>query len=114
MKLFFSSFVSVIIFMNELVINFGDDNMQFLDGMLVCFFGIVLVQGGINVFGDIFLRSVYVVYDFDNNEIFIVQIKYNVFSSNIVEIKMGKDVVLSVVDVSSEIVVVFGLFDQGE
>jgi hypothetical protein len=100
--------------MNELVINLGDDNMQFSDGTPACLFGIAPAQGGTNVLGDTFLRSAYVVYDLDNNEISIAQTKYNVSSSNIVEIKTGKDAVPSAADASSEIAAASGLPDQGE
>lgn len=41
---------------------------------------------GINLFGDVFLRNAYVVYDLANNEISLAQANYNSGSSNVQEI----------------------------
>lgn len=109
MKLSFSSPGSISIPMNELVIDLGENNMQFSDGTAACLFGIAPAQGGTNVLGDTFLRSAYVVYDLDNNEISLAQTKFNVSTSDIVEIKKA---VPSATDTSHAVAAQSGLPDQ--
>lgn len=48
------------------------------DGTQGCALGIVPTSGGSSVLGDTFLRSVYVVYDMDNNEISLANTNFNV------------------------------------
>ncbi|RFU34494.1 hypothetical protein B7463_g1875, partial [Scytalidium lignicola] len=50
-----------------------------------CAFGIQGALGGPNLFGDTFLRSAYVVYDLDDNQIGIAQTNFGSSKSNIVE-----------------------------
>lgn len=114
MKLSFSSPASIEIPINELVIDMGDDNQQFSDGTPACLFGIAPCGGNTCVLGDTFLRSAYVVYDLDNNEISMAQTKYNVSSSDIVEIKKGKEAVPSATDAKDDVSAESGLPDQGE
>lgn len=114
MKISFSSPSSISIPMNELVINLGENNMQFSDGTSACLFGIAPAQGSTSVLGDTFLRSAYVVYDLDNNEISMAQTKYNVSTSNIVEIGDGKESVPSAADANNDVPAESGLPDQQE
>jgi hypothetical protein len=72
--------------LNELVITAGEQR-----GQPVCILGIGKSGGSISVLGDTFLRSAYVVYDLDNNEIAIAQTNFNATSSNIKEIQPGDD-----------------------
>ena len=56
----------------------------------VCEFGLAPSgDSGVFVLGDSFLRSAYVVYDIDNNEISLANTKFNSTSSNVVEIAAG-------------------------
>lgn len=66
-----------------------DDGSQptFKDGAgAVCGFGLMSSGTGPILFGDTFLRSAYVVYDLENNQIGMAQTNFNATSSNIVEI----------------------------
>jgi hypothetical protein len=49
-------------------------------------FGIAPTGAGTSVLGDTFLRSAYVVYDLDNNEISLAQSAFNATTSNVIEI----------------------------
>ncbi|KAI0841573.1 acid protease [Hypoxylon sp. FL0890] len=78
--------------MNELVLDLVTANGQrptFSNGVTACLFGIAPAGSGTNVLGDTFLRSAYVVYDLDNNEISLAQTKFNTTESNIQEIPSG-------------------------
>ena len=64
-----------------------DRPVTFTDGTPACKFGISPVQeGGQLLFGDTFLRSLYVVYDLDRFQISIAPTKFNVTTSDVVEI----------------------------
>ena len=81
--------------LNELVIP-RDDRPQVLlnDGNTVgCLFGISPASSSIPVLGDTFLRSAYVVYDLDNNEISIAQTNFNSTRDHIREIGTGRSAV---------------------
>jgi hypothetical protein len=54
-----------------------------------CIFGIVNAGNSPNILGDTFLRSAYVVYDLDNNQISIAQTNFNSTQDAIVEIGTG-------------------------
>ena len=58
------------------------------DGEAACSFGLQngAEEAGLTILGDAFLRSAYVVYDLDNNQIALAQTKFNVSDSNIQEI----------------------------
>lgn len=89
--------------MNELVLGLVTNNGQrptFDDGVPACLFGIAPAGGGTNVLGDTFLRSAYVVYDLDNNEISLAQTRFNVTGSNVLEIGVGDKAVPHAVDVA--------------
>ncbi|KAI0131739.1 acid protease [Hypoxylon sp. NC0597] len=78
--------------MNELVLDLVTSSGQrptFSNGVTACLFGISPAGSGTNVLGDTFLRSAYVVYDIDNNEISIAQTNFNTTESNIQEIPSG-------------------------
>lgn len=60
-------------------------------GRPVCIFGVGPAGNSLAVLGDTFLRSAYVVYDLDNNEISLAQTNFNATSSNVQEIKKGTD-----------------------
>jgi hypothetical protein len=71
--------------MDELVIPLPSQNggyVAFADGTPACLFGIAPAGLSTPVLGDTFLRSAYVVYDLDRNEISLAQTRFNV-SSNV-------------------------------
>ena len=75
--------------MNELVIDLMSANGQratFSNGVEACLFGIAPAGAGTAVLGDTFLRSAYVVYDLDNNEISLAQTNFNATTTNVKEI----------------------------
>lgn len=78
--------------MNELVLDLvasGGGQPSFQNGEAACLFGIAPAGEGTNVLGDTFLRSAYVVYDIDNNEISLAQTRFNATTSNVQEIPSG-------------------------
>ncbi|KAI1457252.1 acid protease [Annulohypoxylon moriforme] len=78
--------------MNELVLDLVTANGQrptFSNGVTACLFGISPAGSGTNVLGDTFLRSAYVVYDLDSNEISLAKTNFNTTESNIEEIPSG-------------------------
>lgn len=78
--------------MNELVLGLvasGGGRPTFQNGEAACLFGIAPAGAGTNVLGDTFLRSAYVVYDLDNNEISLAQTRFNATSSDVREIPSG-------------------------
>lgn len=78
--------------MNELVLDLVTTTGQrptFSNGVTACLFGISPAGSGTNVLGDTFLRSAYVVYDIDNNEISIAQTNFNATESKVQEIPSG-------------------------
>ncbi|KAI0011777.1 acid protease [Xylariaceae sp. FL0662B] len=78
--------------MNELVIDLMSSDGRrptFSNGQAACLFGICPAGSGTNVLGDTFLRSAYVVYDLDENEISIAQTNFNATDSNVKEIASG-------------------------
>lgn len=60
-------------------------------GRPVCILGIGPAGQSVAVLGDTFLRSAYVVYDLENNEISLAQTNFNATSENIQEIREGSD-----------------------
>lgn len=63
--------------------------LQYPDGKAKCQFGIEPAGKNPVLFGDTFLRSAYVVYDLDNQQVSIAQTDFNATTSNILEIKAG-------------------------
>lgn len=78
----FSYPASIVISINEMVLGTSSDNTA-------CLFGISPSGNSTSILGDTFLRSAYVVYDLDNNEISLAQTRFNVNTSNIAEISSG-------------------------
>ncbi|KAF1918215.1 aspartic peptidase domain-containing protein [Ampelomyces quisqualis] len=82
---FVFSGVHISVPLDELVIVAG-----YSRGQPYCLFGIAPSgRSSVSVLGDTFLRSVYVVYDLDNNEISLAKTKFNSTSQNIQEIQRG-------------------------
>ncbi|KAI9762171.1 MAG: hypothetical protein M1840_001466 [Geoglossum simile] len=71
--------------MNELVISPGKGFNGTFGGDPACIFGIGK-SGSVNVLGDTFLRSAYVVYDLENHQISLAQTNFNSTRSSIKEI----------------------------
>lgn len=116
-KFHFGNDMSIKVPMSELVINASDPEqgqLEFQDGTPACLFGLAPSGGSTNVLGDTFLRSAYVVYDLDNNEISLAQTKFNVKSSDVVEIGRGNDAVPGATEASNPEAAESGLPDQGE
>lgn len=63
------------------------------DGSRACLFGLSPSGNGVNVLGDTFLRSAYVVYDINNNQISMAQSNFDPKGSDVIEIGSGKDAV---------------------
>jgi Eukaryotic aspartyl protease len=84
--------------MAELVLDLTDANGQpvtFSNGQQACIFGIAPAGSSTSILGDTFLRSAYVVYDLSNNQISLAQTKFNVTTSNVLEIGTGSSAVPS-------------------
>jgi len=78
--------VTISVPLNELVIVAAVSR-----GQPVCILGIGPAGSSVAVLGDTFLRSAYVVYDLENNEISLAQTNFNATSENVQEIKEGSD-----------------------
>ncbi len=92
--------------MNELVMGLNTaqgEPVYFEDGQQACLFGIAPAATRTPVLGDTFLRSAYVVYDLENNEISLAQTRWNVTTSNILEIGVGVDAVPSATRVKNTV-----------
>lgn len=74
--------------MTELVQDVYNSNTTFTSGpfrgQAVCRFGITNSTDQFSILGDTFLRSAYVVYDLDNNQIALAPAKFNATAANIV------------------------------
>lgn len=92
---------SIAVDLNELVIDMGP--YTFRDGTPACVFGITPVDGHIPILGDTFLRSAYVVYDLDNNEISLAKTRFNSAEDEILEIGSGEDAVPDATGVSAAV-----------
>ncbi|KAI1427063.1 aspartic-type endopeptidase [Xylaria sp. FL1777] len=81
--------------MGELILDLVSSSGRrptFTDGQEACLFGIAPAGEGTNVLGDTFLRSAYVVYDIDNNQISLAQTKFNATTSAVEEIPTGTSI----------------------
>ncbi|KAJ4110495.1 hypothetical protein NW765_014820 [Fusarium oxysporum] len=79
--------------LSELVLDFTDvtgRQLSFDNGQAACTFGIAPTTGDISILGDTFLRSAYVVFDLENNEISLAQSNFDATKSHILEIGTGK------------------------
>lgn len=84
----FSDPAAIVVPMSEMVLGSesAPNGQQFQSS---CLFGIAPSGNSASILGDTFLRSAYVVYDLDNNEISIAQTKFNVSVADIAEIGSG-------------------------
>lgn len=83
---------SITVAVDELVLDLvtaSGKRPTFRNGQTACLFGIAPAGSGTNVLGDTFLRSAYVVYDLDNNQISLAQTVFNTTASSVVEIGTG-------------------------
>ncbi|ETS79989.1 hypothetical protein PFICI_07518 [Pestalotiopsis fici W106-1] len=90
--------------MNELVLDLvttSGKRPTFTNGVTACLFGIAPAGSSTNVLGDTFLRSAYVVYDIDNNEISLAQTNFNATATNVKEIGTGTSAVPDAVAVAN-------------
>jgi hypothetical protein len=74
--------------LSEFVLPLTDDSgnpLTFQDGSNACGFGVEAAQGRPILFGDTFLRSAYVVYDLQTNQIALAQTKFGSNAPNIKE-----------------------------
>ena len=97
---------SIAVEMNELVLDLvtdGGRRPRFSDGTSACLFGIAPAGSGTNVLGDTFLRSAYVVYDLDNNQISLAQTRFNSTATRVQEIGSGPDSVPGATTVSNAV-----------
>ncbi|KAK3940503.1 aspartic peptidase domain-containing protein [Diplogelasinospora grovesii] len=82
--------------MDELVLDLvtaSGKRPTFQNGVAACLFGIAPAGSGTNVLGDTFIRSAYLVYDLDNNQISLAQTRFNSTASNVLEIGTGANAV---------------------
>ncbi|KLU83542.1 candidapepsin-3 [Magnaporthiopsis poae ATCC 64411] len=89
----FSSPATITVPMSEMVLELvtaSGRRPTFRSGGSACLFGLASSGKGTNVLGDTFLRSAYVVYDLENNEVSLAQSRLNAARSNIVEIRKGR------------------------
>lgn len=108
----FSEPASIAVPISELVLDFIDitgRQLSFNNGVPACLFGIAPAGSSTNVLGDTFLRSAYTVFDLDNHEISLAQSKFNVSSTEILEIGIGDRAVPSTTTVSKPVVAESGL-----
>lgn len=104
--------VEITVGMDELALDLvtaSGKRPTFQDGTTACLFGIAPAGDGTNVLGDTFLRSAYVVYDMDNNEISIAQTNFNATESNVLEITTGSDAVPSATAVTDSVAATAGV-----
>jgi hypothetical protein len=73
---------------SQFVLPFPSDipSPKFKSGKTACRWGILPADGNPNLFGDTFLRSAYVVYNIDGNQVGIAQTNFNVTTQDIREI----------------------------
>lgn len=85
--------------MDELVLPIATQEIQFdsgpNQGKAACQFGIQNFTGGHFLLGDTFLRSAYVVYDLENDEIAIAPTDFNATTSNVIPFPSRKAVIPS-------------------
>ncbi|CEI68677.1 putative aspartic-type endopeptidase opsB [Fusarium venenatum] len=84
--------------LSELILDFTDitgRQMSFTNGQAACSFGIAPSTPQVSILGDTFLRSAYVVFDLENNEISLAQSNFDATGSHILEIGTGKNAVPS-------------------
>ncbi|EWG46661.1 hypothetical protein FVEG_07058 [Fusarium verticillioides 7600] len=95
----FKDSAEISVSLSEMVLDFTDvtgNQLSFDNGQAACTFGIAPTTGDFSILGDTFLRSAYVVFDLDNNEISLAQSNFNATKSHILEIGTGKNAVPTV------------------
>lgn len=92
---------SIAVDLNEMVVDMGP--YRFGDGTRACVFGIAPADSHIPILGDTFLRSAYVVYDLDNNEISLAKTRFHSTGDEILEIGSGEDAVPDATGVSAAV-----------
>ena len=102
--------ITISVEMNELVVDPSDaggggggGRPTFTDGTPACFLGIAPASGGSSILGDTFLRSAYVVYDLENNEISLAKTNFNSTKDDIHEIGSGRNSVPDATGVPSPV-----------
>ncbi|KAF4123217.1 Eukaryotic aspartyl protease [Geosmithia morbida] len=99
---------------DELVISSTSESSADTAENQICTFGIAPSGSSSSVLGDTFLRSAYVVFDLDNNEISLAQSNFDATDSDIVEIGSGADAVPSATDASESIAATLGLPSEAQ
>ena len=79
------------------------DGGQLQNGERACAFGIFSTTGHVAILGDTFLRSAYVVYDLENNEISLAQTVFNTTSEDVESITTSGGAVPGAVKVSDPV-----------
>lgn len=97
--------------MDEMVLDVGAGTLE--DGTPACILGISPAGDGSVVLGDTFLRSAYVVYDLENNEISLAQTRFNSSDDNILEITKGSSGVPSATEVEDAVTSVVDAAEGG-
>lgn len=108
----FSEPASIKVDMRELVFNVTTSKgepIRLPDGNRACLFGISPAGNGARVLGDTFLRSAYVVYDMNNNEVAMAQSNFEPKGSDVVEVGSGKDAVPGATAASNPVAAKSGL-----
>ncbi|KAL2139639.1 hypothetical protein VTI28DRAFT_4915 [Corynascus sepedonium] len=103
---------SITVEMNELILDLvtaSGRRPTFDNGSPACLFGIGPAGAGTYVLGDTFLRSAYVVYDLENNEIAFAPTSFNSSATRIAEIGKGPDAVPGATRVSNPVKATEGL-----
>jgi len=98
--------------MDEMVLDLTSATGQpvtFANGVQACLFGVVPAGTGTSVLGDTFLRSAYVVYDLQNNQISIAQTRFNATGSSVQEIGTGTSPVPGATVVASPVAATAGV-----
>jgi len=105
--------VPIKVAMDELVLNLYDSNgapaTYENSTEPLCLFGIAPAGSGMSVMGDTFLRSAYVVFDLENNEISLAQTKFNTTTSSIAEIGTGANSVPGATKVADPVAATAGI-----
>ncbi|CAK7226020.1 hypothetical protein SBRCBS47491_006084 [Sporothrix bragantina] len=103
---------SITVDVDELVLDLvtaSGKRPTFRNGQTACLFGIAPAGSGTNVLGDTFLRSAYVVYDLDNNQISLAQTVFNTTASSVLEISSGTSGVPDATLVANSVAATSGL-----
>ncbi|KAM5345471.1 hypothetical protein ACJ41O_011333 [Fusarium nematophilum] len=108
----FSDPAEITVPLSELVLDFTDitgRQLSFDNGEPACMFGIAPSPSRTSILGDTFLRSAYVVFDLDNNEISLAQSNFNASGSDVVEIGSGDGAVPATTDADEPVAAASGL-----